>query len=67
MFRSNANEESLREFPRVGRGRADDHQGCHWVRHRPVTVVHIDLDQDDCQDIAQKLDRWERLVRNSTI
>ncbi len=35
--------------------------GYRWVRHRPVAVIHIDLEQDDCKGIAQQLDQWERI------
>ncbi|MBI3328438.1 MAG: hypothetical protein HYZ81_17270 [Nitrospinae bacterium] len=36
-------------------------QAHRWICMRPRAVVHIDLDQDNCQEIARKLDLWERL------
>ena len=60
-------EEDLYPFTPVERWQDGLLEGYHWVHNRPVAVVHIDLNQDDSQEIAQKLDRWERLERRRTL
>jgi len=54
-------EEVRYEFTQLTRDRTTFSEGYVWVRHRPMAVVHIDLDQDDCQEIARKLDLWARM------
>lgn len=36
-------------------------EGCQWAGRRPIGSVDIDLDRDDCEQIASKLERWERI------
>jgi hypothetical protein len=60
-------EQILYPIPQVERWRGDVPEGYQWVHNRPVAVVHIDLDEDDYQEMVRKLDRWERLERRRSL
>jgi hypothetical protein len=34
---------------------------CWWAGRRAIASLYIDLEQDDYQEIARKLERWEDL------
>jgi hypothetical protein len=36
-------------------------EACWWAGRRAIASLYIDLEQDDYQEIARKLERWEGL------
>jgi hypothetical protein len=46
-----------------GVGRLPDicSEACWWAGRRAIASLYIDLEQDDYQEIARKLQRWEDL------
>jgi len=62
MICSICGEEVRYTFTQLERYEVSFSEDYVWVHHRPRAVVHIDLDQDDCQAIARKLDRWEQIA-----
>jgi hypothetical protein len=54
------------ELTRATDRQVDEHEGYRWARHRPVPVVHIDLDRDSSPDIGGKFDRWEQMETGIT-
>ncbi|HSF31841.1 MAG TPA: hypothetical protein VLK82_15365 [Candidatus Tectomicrobia bacterium] len=51
----------IEELFGVGRLPAIFSEGCWWADRRAIASLYIDLEQDDYQEIARKLERWENL------
>jgi hypothetical protein len=41
-------------------------EGCWWAGRRAIGNIAIDLEQDDCQEIVRKLERWELLESHNS-
>ena len=41
-------------------------EACWWAGRRALASLDIDLEQDDYQEIARKLERWEELEARLT-
>ena len=54
-------KEALHELMEGDRYQISPRPWHPWACMPPRVVVHIDLGQDDCQEVARKLDLWERI------
>jgi hypothetical protein len=61
MTLSKSTQGPLDELFGVERIRAILPEACWWAGRRAIASLYIDLEQDDYQDIARKLERWEDL------
>jgi hypothetical protein len=51
----------IEELFGVGRFPGIFSEVCWWADRRAIASLYIDLEQDDYQEIARKLERWENL------
>jgi hypothetical protein len=56
---SKSSRERLDELVRGGRFSTAFPEACWWAGRRAIGYLNIDLEYDDCQEIASKLERWE--------
>ncbi len=40
---------------------------CWWAGRHPIASVYIELEEDDYQEIAQKLERWEHVEAQGSL
>jgi hypothetical protein len=58
--------EMLDERLRVGSFPTAFPKACWWAGRHAIGNLDIDLEQDDCQEIVRKLERWELLESHSS-
>ncbi|HXH10601.1 MAG TPA: hypothetical protein VNP04_12675 [Alphaproteobacteria bacterium] len=59
--------ERMRDLLQISRFPSTLPEACRWAGRHPIASVFIDLERDDYQEIAQKIERWEQIELAATM